>query len=187
LTGVFLEGAARPIVVGHAVLGAALVAASTHHLMWCRRYLGGRFQRVVAERRFALIAVILYATNFAVGASLYPTYKTRVRAEYFDKQSAVIDEIQLRARNRLGEPAAPPRTNSLLRVSRGFDIKEHLALLGLGCALALFALSRRAHPSVAPSLAPLYVGLSALMATTAWTVALLGLYTATWRAVGPPA
>ena len=81
---IFLESFARPLMVCHAIAAAVLVGATTHHLLWCRHYLRGSYSRVKAERRFATICAIAFVSTFAAGNLLYPTYKVRVRAEYFD-------------------------------------------------------------------------------------------------------
>jgi len=181
----FLEGLARPLLIFHAVGAATLVAASTHHFLWCRHYLAGRFARVQAERRFALIVSLAFLANFSVGATLYPTYKVRVRAEYLDSQAAVADEARLRQAARLGPPDPATLVGaSLMPVARSFDIKEHWMALTLAASLALLWLSRRAHPQDEPRIAPLYVGLSALICLSVWSGAVIGLYVTMVRPVG---
>ena len=183
----FLEGLARPLLVVHAIGAAALVAASTHHLLWCRSYLSGRFVRVHAERRFALIVSLLFVGNFVLGASLYPTYKVRVRAEYLDSQAAATDEARLRQAARLGPPDSKKDAivgQSLMPVARTFDIKEHFMALAVAVSLALLWLSRRAHPQDEPRIAPLYVGLSALICLSTWSGAIIGLYVTMVRPIG---
>jgi hypothetical protein len=157
----FLEPWVRPLLVLHAVSAAVLVGGATHHVLWCRSYLQGRFVRVAQERLFAKVLAVAYATTFTLGLVLYPTYKVRVRAEYFDRPEV-----------------------GLTFVSRLFDIKEMWMLLGVAVAAALAYLSRRAHPKDHPEGARIYVGLSAFLCVSVWTAALMGLVVVSYRAVG---
>jgi hypothetical protein len=187
----FLESLARPLLVCHGIAAAVLVGASTHHLLWCRHYLWGRYGRIKAERRFASIATSAFVTTFVLGNFLYPTYKVRVRAEYFDNPAAIAEEVKLRTAGHAAIGAAatapPPQTTvvpSLSSIARMFDIKEHWVALGLAASLALWVLSRRAHPREQAGVLPLYLGLAAVQCGTAWFGAVVGLVTASFRAVG---
>jgi hypothetical protein len=188
----FLEGWARPLLVVHAIAAAVLVGASTHHLVWCRGYLRKRFPAatVRAEQRFARIAAIAYVVTFLVGNLLYPTYKVRVRAEYLDAPSVVAAEVARRDAQRIAVTARPAPAPSeaaprgLQWVARLFDVKEHWVALGTAAALALLALSRWSHPRQQPGALVVYLGLSLFVCATAWTGAVVGLVTASYRAVG---
>jgi hypothetical protein len=184
----FLEAWARPLLVLHGVCAAVLVAASTHHLLWTRRYRRGSFDKMAGERTFALLASTAFLVTFLLGNLLYPTYKVRVRAEYLDSPAALTEELKLRATQRLGthEESPAPRPRSLASVARVFDIKEHWVALGCAASLALFALSRFAHPKEHPDVLPLYLGLSIVQCSTAWLGAIIGLVTASYRSVGGP-
>lgn len=186
---VFLESFGRPLLVIHAVAACVLVAATTHHVVWCRGYLRGEFKRVRGEKRFAIICSAAYVTAFLLGSLLYPSYKVRVRAEYFDNPAAVAEEARLRGlqRKAVAEAAAEapvPNTARLSQVARVFDIKEHWVALGCAASVALLLLSRRAHPKDDARVVHLYVALSLVQCGTAWTGALVGLLTASYRAVG---
>jgi hypothetical protein len=148
-------------LVLHAISAAVLVASATHHLLWCRGYLRGRFVRVAQERLFAAVAASAYAITFGIGLVVYPTYKLRVRANYFDQPGS-----------------------GLAWVARLFDIKEMWMLAGVVLAFALVYLSRRAHPSQDQRIAPLYLGLSALLCVSVWGAALIGFFVVSHRAVG---
>lgn len=139
----------------HAVSAAVLVASATHHLIWCLR------RRFTLDRLFATTAAIAYASTFVLGLVMYPTYKVRVRVEYFD-QAAV----------------------GLGWVSRLFDIKEMWMLVGVAIAGALVYLSRRAHPRDDARTTPLYLGLSALLFVSVWGATVMGLVVASFKAVG---
>src|SRR5262249_16092399 len=125
-----------------------------------------------------------------IGNMMYPTYKVRVRAEYFDNPAAVADDARARAdqhRTTRAWPEGPRRTGMpLSSVARLFDIKEHWVALGALASLIVFALSRRAQPKDHPRVTALYVGLSAFACGAAWFGAIVGLLTASYRSVGGP-
>jgi hypothetical protein len=187
---IFLESLARPLLVCHAIAAAVLVGATTHHLLWCRHYLYGRFGQAKAEKRFAAICALAFLATFAVGNLLYPTYKVRVRAEYFDNPPAIAAEVKLRAEQHkmvgVAPTPAPAVVASLSPVARMFDIKEHWVALGCAASLALWVLSRKLHPKDERRVLPLYVGLSMVQCGTAWFGAVVGLLTASFRSVGGP-
>ncbi len=184
----FLESAARPLLVAHAISAAVLVASTTHHLVWCRGYFRGEYARYKGERRFALIACCAFVSTFLVGNLLYPTYKVRVRAEYFDNPAAIAEEAKLRAvqHHAVGVSSSePPGVQSgLSPIARLFDIKEHWVALGCAASLVLLLLSRKAHPKEHPRVLALYLGLSMVACSTAWFGAIVGLLTASYRSVG---
>ncbi|HEX4460861.1 MAG TPA: hypothetical protein VIA18_22935 [Polyangia bacterium] len=186
----FLEGLARPLLVCHAISASVLVGASTHHLLWCRHYLQDSYGRINAERRFAAISTIAFVCTFILGNLLYPTYKVRVRAQYFDNPSAIAAEVKLRdagARDiGIATPPLPTTVRSLTPVAHVFDIKEHWVALGCMASIVLFILSRRAHPREQRGVLPLYLGLAAFQCGSAWLGAVVGLVTASFRAVGGP-
>jgi hypothetical protein len=147
----------------HAVSAAVLVGSSTHHVLWCRGYLAGKFGRAKAERRFASIVAIAFTFTFLLGNLIYPTYKVRVRAEYFDSPQMVV--------------------HGLSSMGRLFDIKEHWVALGWAAALLLYALSRFAHPKDHAKVTRLYVGVSLFICASAWFGAIVGLITASYKSV----
>ncbi|HEX9102602.1 MAG TPA: hypothetical protein VF997_10375, partial [Polyangia bacterium] len=59
----FLESLARPLLIVHAIAAAVLVGATTHHLLWSRHYLFGRFNRYKAERTFAWVGAAAFLTT----------------------------------------------------------------------------------------------------------------------------
>jgi hypothetical protein len=184
----FLESLARPILICHAVAAAVLVGATTHHLLWCRHYLHDRYAQIKAEKRFATIAACAYVTTFVIGNLLYPTYKVRVRAEYFDNPPAIAAEAKLRASEHRAvtetESASGTTLPDLTRVSHLFDIKEHWVALGCAASILLWILSRKAHPREHRRVLTLYLGLAAFACGAAWLGALVGLLTASYRSVG---
>jgi hypothetical protein len=187
---IFLEPLARPLLLVHAIAAAVLVGATTHHLVWCRHYVYGRYGHARAEKRFATITAFTFVLTFVVGNLLYPTYKVRVRAEYFDNPPAIAEEVKLRAAQHEAVGVAPrPMPNvvaTLSPVARLFDIKEHWVALGCAASVILWILSRKLHPKDDRRVLPLYLGLSMVQCGTAWFGAIVGLVTASFRSVGGP-
>jgi hypothetical protein len=173
---VLFEAAARPLLIAHAVVAGALVALTTHHLIWIIRSRGARRR---GEPRFAFLASGFFLLAFTLGCLVYPTYRVRVRAEYFDVAAA--RDAQRALNEELHHQAAKPV--ALEKVAHVFDMKEHAIALGLLCSLTLYWLSRRADPSVAAT-RRLYLGLAWCACGSTWIAALIGLYVASLRAVG---
>lgn len=191
----FLEGAARLLLVLHAILGAATIAVATHLVLWTRKALRGQGRRLAGLRWFGAVLFGLFALQFAVGNLVYPTYKVRVRGELFDLPHAALDDLRVRAAARAellaregrAEASAPAEATEeppqLPRVARLFDVKEHLVALGLFASLGLYWLSRRSSPEQGEARV-LYVGLAGFACAVTWAGAVIGLYTASIRAIG---
>ena len=174
------ESHARLLLVLHAILGAATVAASTHLVVWLRGYLKGKAQRRRGVRRFAWISLCLFASTFVVGNLGYPIYKVRVRTGYLENPPAV--EASMAG----AEPAAvQERYNRTARMARWFDVKEHWVALGLALTVACLVILRRWEPTgEAAAVAPLVFGMALTAAATAWFAAIVGLLVSSYRAVG---
>ena len=202
---------ARLLLVVHTVLAAALVAVSTHLVVWMRGFPRGRFQRLQAIRKLSLISACLFVATFVVGNVLYPVYKVRVRAEYLEQPSALMDEVESRARARAqtaaryrdsadGDGPLPdarvPSDRELARnsahvpreaakVARWFDVKEHWVAFGMALAIAVAVLVRRWHPKRDGGGIANIVFLMALAAAfSTWLGALVGIVVSSYRAVG---
>ncbi len=172
------ESAARLLLVAHALLAGTLVALTTHHLVWIFRSRGTRRR---GEPRFALLASLFFFAAFIAGSCLYPTYRVRVRAEFFDSPAAIVAERAVHLdQAQVPEPVA---AFAAPRVARLFDVKEHLAALGLLASACLVWLSRRTSP-MDPSARLLYVALASYVCVASWGALVIGLYTASIRAVG---
>jgi hypothetical protein len=192
---VLTEAAARWMLVLHTALGAAAVGAATHLVVWSRGFLRGRFERLGAVRRFAWIVLALQLAAFAAGNVMYPTYKVEVRAAYLENTTAVVADRDghQRALERVWarEAAVPPEatvTGELVRraaaAARWFDIKEHWIALGILASLGLVLALGFWDPSTgARELAPVVFGLALIIAATLWLGAVIGVATASWRAV----
>jgi hypothetical protein len=192
---VLTEAAARWMLVLHTALGVAAVGAATHLVIWSRRFLRGDFGRLRAVRRFAWLALVLQLAAFAAGNVMYPTYKVEVRAAYLENAGAIATEHDSRQRalerivTRESAPAPmPTATEEMVRraagAARWFDIKEHWVALGILASLGLVLLLGFWDPRAgARELVPVVLGLAVIVAGTVWLGAVIGVLTASWRAV----
>lgn len=143
----------KALLVAHAVAAAVLVGALTHFALTVRRARLGRANPRLL-RLYPRVALVAWAVVFALGALLYPTYRIRVREEYFD--------------------VALPWASAL------FDLKENLAVLVAPLLLGAWRLGRdpdRAGRST--MLAVCAYGAAA----TVWFNALSGLLLGSLRSV----
>ena len=194
----FLEGAARELLVLHAILGAATVAVATHLVLWTRKALRGQDRRLAGLRWFGAVLFGLFALQFAAGNLLYPTYKVRVRGELFDLPRAALDELRVRAAARSellageGRAEAPASAEAeeptqLPRVARLFDVKENLVALALPFAFAACVLAFAWQPDRdGPAAGRLLYGCALVVAATVWFAGIVGVVVASYRAVGSP-
>lgn len=204
----FAEDNARLLLVLHGVVGAALVAASTHLAVWTWPLVRGAAVRARGVRILAATALGLYLATFALGNVLYPVYKVRVRVEYLDSSEAVRADALARAARRgdasaTATPAPREKQQRLPRlgsVSHVFDIKEHWATLGVVLAFAAFLLARavcapraQAGPATATAAATATTSrlpgqalfaFAVVLAACSWLGALIGLWVTSFRSVG---
>ncbi len=188
---VFAEEYARELLVFHAVFGAALVAVTTHLVLWLWPWLGGKYTRQRGVKRFATLASALFLGNFLLGCLIYPVYKTRVRLEYLENPDAI------KAQFLAGEAAKPEaqRSKSIRakiekKISQGhslaawFDIKEHWVGLALALSLALTAILRIRPPDEKnPKLTPVLFGLAFAQCSAVWFAAVVGLVVSAFRSI----
>jgi hypothetical protein len=153
---VLFEGAARPLLIAHAILGFTAVGAVTHLAVYAVLALRGR--ALAGLRRFSWLAPASVLPQFALGLLLYPAYRVRVRLPDLDRNAPHVAQL--------------------------FDFKEHLAAVGLALVIAAAVLARNDRPAggFRPALAALSVSAAALM----WAVAILGLYVTARHPVGMP-
>jgi hypothetical protein len=192
---VLTESAARWVLLLHTALGVAAVGAATHLVIWLRKYLKGQHGRRRAVVRFAWIVLLLQLGAFVAGNVMYPTYKVEVRAAYLENAPAIGAEQAVRERElervvaREGiEPGPAPVTADIVKraagAARWFDIKEHWVSLGILVSLALLVLLRLWEPKgEATAVAPVILALGVIAAGTIWFGAIVGVLTASWRAV----
>ncbi|HET7506156.1 MAG TPA: hypothetical protein VFK02_34290 [Kofleriaceae bacterium] len=188
------EAAARWVLVLHTLLGLAAVGAATHLVVWSRDLRRGAFGRLRAIRRFAWIALVLQLLAFGAGNIMYPTYKVAVRSAYLENREAVATDqaerqrqIERVARREAAEAPEATATGELVksaaRTARWFDIKEHWIALGILASLALVFVLGFWDPRTSRELVPIVFGLAVIIAGTVWLGAVIGLVTASWRAV----
>jgi hypothetical protein len=200
VTGViFLEDHARLLLLLHTALAVAAVASSTHLVLWIRKVRRGRAGLLRAARRFAFIAAALHLATFVAGNLMYPTYKVRVKVAYLQRPDAVESDASARAElatdtARRYAPSTPSEArepsstapNDADRVARWFDAKEHWVAMGLALALALaFVLPVwKPEPGEGAEIGSLVQGLAIAACASLWFGAIVGVVTASWRAVG---
>ncbi len=144
---VLFEGAARTLLLLHAVLGFTAVFAGTHHAAHAVLSALGR-QQARALQRFAWIAPLAVVAQALCGLAIYPVYRVRVRAADLERSAPAV--VQL------------------------FDFKEHLSALALVLVIAA-ALSGRESVESPPARWPV-AALSCTGAAFLWTAAIIGLY-----------
>jgi hypothetical protein len=199
----FLEGAARWLLVLHTMVAVAAVGSATHLVLWLRPYLRGAYTRQRAVRRFGVITAALFTAAFVLGNVIYPIYKVRVKVEYLQNPGALQRDAALRLDQRAaiearyrGTEVAPPseaaiaaQTHDLPRsaekIARWFDVKEHWVAMGLPLALGCMVLlltwdPRRDGGGPATMIFLLALGAAA----TLWLGAIIGVITSSWRAIG---
>jgi hypothetical protein len=192
---VLTEAAARWMLVLHTALGVAAVGAATHLVLWSRGFLRGSFGRLRAARRFAWIVLVLQLLAFAAGNVMYPTYKVEVRTAYLENREAIAaaqsahqGQLERVAQREGGHATAATATAELVRraaqTARWFDVKEHWIALGILASLGLVLVLGFWDPGTAGrELAPVVFGLALVIAGTVWLGAVIGVLTASWRAV----
>lgn len=147
---------ARCIVLLHACTAIVLVGAATHHAVIALGYLRGTC-KVRLARIYAATVMVAWLVTFVLGLFAYPAFRTEVRAAYMD--------------------ACEPWASSL------FDVKEHLAALGIPLVIGVFLLSRAIEPKRDRSLALAYAAMVVLVAAIVWFDLLAGLLTTMVRGV----
>ena len=162
----FLEPAARTLLLLHAMVGFTALFSCTHHAVYALLSLRGP-TRAPQMMRFGWIAPTALGVQILLGLLLYPTYRVRVRAEHFDREN-------------------------LLALSQLFDFKEHSAALALPLCLAAALVGRalaRDRSLEAVQRTQVARGVAALSLTGAalvWSAALIGLYITMRHPVGMP-
>lgn len=189
------ESAARWVLVLHTALGVAAVGAATHLVIWLRAYLRGQHGRRRAVVRFAWIVLLLQLGAFVAGNVMYPTYKVEVRAAYLENAAGITADREGREHEigrvmarESAEPMAAPATAEIVKraaaAARWFDIKEHWVSLGILVSLALLVLLRLWEPGRdGAAIGAIVLTLGVIAAGTVWFGAIVGVLTASWRAV----
>ena len=207
----FAEPYARVLLVVHVLVAAALVAVSTHLVLWLRHFPRGRYTRLRAVRIFAVVNASLFVATFIAGNLIYPVYKVRVRTEYLRSAGSVLRDHHQRKRERVRvraeyaaskadddsvRPSASPdpgisQTTRLelpvrtVKLSRWFDVKEHWVALGMvlaiSCMIILLFWDPNKHGS---AIAPVVFAMAVGASASAWFGALVGIVVTSYRSVG---
>ena len=169
--------------------GNARVLLVLHFVIWMRGFWMGRFVKLRATRRFAVITLSLYLATFLIGNIIYPIYKVRVRAEYFDDPSQVVDDYRARMEPRgIDAREAEPPVDLPLRtakIARWFDVKEHWVALGLSLSAACCLMLLTWDPNrdgAGPATVVFLMALGA--AASVWFAAVVGALTTSYRSIG---
>ena len=189
------ESAARWMLVLHTALGVAAIGAATHLAIWIRKMNRGQLGKHRAVRRFAIISLTLHALGFLAGNVMYPTYKIEVRAAYLENANAVVERAVAHERE-LDKITAREGTESIehapiaeqvsknAKAARWFDVKEHWIALGLIASAGLVLMLLFWNPKTdGPTLGPIVFGLSVVVAGTLWIAGIIGVLTASFRAI----
>jgi hypothetical protein len=139
----FLAGAARFLLVLHALVALGGVGATTHLALVSVRLWRGAHHLGRLARIYAQVIGGTYIGAFLLGLGVYPHYRYVVRGLYFDRY----------------EPWA----------SNLFDMKENFAAMGLPLAIALFLVGRRINPADDRPL----LGYLAFLSVAVWVVIVL--------------
>lgn len=189
------ETAARWLLVLHTALGVAAVGGATHLVLWLRKVGRGDRSKLRSVRRFSWITLALQAGAFVAGTLMYPTYKVQIRAAYLENASAIATEHVNRQREidrvaaREQQPTVQGATTQEMvkraaKAARWFDVKEHWVALGLiACAALVLVLALWDPERDGRAMTPIVFGLATLVAGTLWLAAVIGVLTASWRAV----
>jgi hypothetical protein len=191
---VLTETAARWLLVLHTAVGVAAVGAATHLVVWLRRYVRGEHGRRRSVIRFAWLVLALQLTAFACGAAMYPTYKVEVRSAFLENPAAIMavqaehGKEMARIAAREGETASEPvatveLVHQAASAARWFDAKEHWVALGIFVAGMLVLVLALWDPREGRAIAPVVLALGGIACGTLWFAAIVGVLTASWRAV----
>jgi len=137
---VAFEPAAKWLLFVHFVSGVIVLSTIVHLLWRMVDYLRGHGGQRFRVWLHSVILAIGYVVCFVSGALVYPTFRVRVRAEFFDQ--------------------AIPWATGL------FETKEHWASIGLPAVLGLLLLAwplTQAKPEDRRRIVPIYIGLAVVV------------------------
>ncbi|MCL4218319.1 MAG: hypothetical protein KJ052_15130 [Candidatus Hydrogenedentes bacterium] len=133
---IIFESMAKGMLFLHLVAAVCCIAVAVHLLLRAWRGVQASRTFTASMRLHAKMLLIAYSAAFLLGGAIYPTYRVRVRGEYFDPQL--------------------PWATGL------FEIKEHLASMAFLPVVALYVLSRRLefHIEADRRYSPFFFGLA---------------------------
>jgi hypothetical protein len=153
---IFLDGAARFLVLLHAAAAIVLVGSTTHHAIIAVGYLRGK-PKVRLGRIYAATIAVTYVITFAFGLLAYPTFRYHTRALYLDRYERWAANL--------------------------FDMKENFAALGIPAVIAMFVLSRVIDPKEDKLVVGPYAAFALLTAAIVWFSVISGLLITMTRGV----
>lgn len=153
---IFLGGAARFLLVLHALTAIVLIGSTTHHAIIAWGYLRGTY-KVRLGRIYGATIGATYAITIGFGLLVYPTFRYHTRALYLDRYDKWASNL--------------------------FDMKENFAALGLGPVIALFILSRVMNPKEDAQLRAGYIAFAFLVCAIVWFDVISGLVITNTRGV----
>lgn len=153
---IVLDGAARLLVLLHALAAIVLVGASTHHAIVAVGYLRGK-PKVRLGRIYAVVVAVAYAVTFGFGLLVYPTFRYHTRALYLDRYEHWAANL--------------------------FDMKENFAALGVPLVIGTLVLSRVLDPKSDRLLVGPYAAFALLTAAIVWFDVIAGLLITMTRGV----
>ena len=153
---IFLDGAAKLLVLLHAAAAIVLIGATTHHAIIAVGYLRGK-PKPRLGRIYAAVIAITYTITFGFGLLVYPTFRYHTRALYFDRYERWASNL--------------------------FDMKENFAALGIPSVIAIFVLSRVMNPKEDKLLIGPYAAFALLVAAIVWFDVISGLLITMTRGV----
>jgi hypothetical protein len=156
-TQIVFESASKWLLFLH-LFAAFVLAGSLGHLLVISY---NAFRRIsFRQRLFRLYGTIVlwaYTVDFLLGSIIYPTFRVRVRADYFD-------------------PHIPQATGL-------FEIKEHWAAVGMGLAITVFLFSRDLTEQDDSRSNRLFFALVLLLNLLVWYLISNGFYLVTLRSI----
>jgi hypothetical protein len=154
---IFMDKAARTLLVFHALVAFALCGAATHLAIVSIQLWRGKHGLMRLMRVYSQVIGATFAVAFALGLLMYPHYRYHVRGLYLDRYENWASNL--------------------------FDIKETLAALGLPLAITLFFVGRRLEPKKHTELLPFVTILSMTIWALVLTAAVSGLVVTSVRGV----
>ena len=154
---VFLEGFSKFLLFLHLVGAFVLAGSLAHNLMVIVGYWRGKFRKKNLEKLYVKISFWAYVVTFLVGALVYPTFRVRVRAEYFDEHL--------------------PWATGL------FEVREHWAAIGLALFIAYYFLRRNFDPETEREKLLLHTAICYILNIIVWYCATVGYYLTTFKSV----
>jgi len=154
---IFLEDFSKFLLFLHLVAAVVLMGCLAHNLLIVVGYWRGKFRKKNVEKRHVKMAFWAYLVTFLIGALVYPTFRVRVRAEYFDE--------------------SVPWATGL------FEVREHWSAIGLALFIAFYFLRGKFDPETEREKLFLYTALCYILNLIVWYCATVGYYLTTLKSV----